>query len=437
MTIRSVAVAIILVVLTLDAEACRKKVVLNGADKNWHNKVCSENTDYVIKNCIDLNGSTLTIPDNCCLVFDGGVFQNGMLEGKHTNVSAGKTLIFKDVTLTGSWNNGRVYSEWLDFIEGEKVDNACNFKNLMLLCKSDVMTHLYMQEGTYYCSVVTGSSNIIVPSNIYWHNLATICQLPTDSPKYGFVLIRKSNNVTIDGGVFVGDVKSHTGKDGEWGHGIKVAGASNVVLKNLVSREFWGDGIDLIEGEYVSSIASGVGICDHITINNVKCLYNRRQGLSIEAAQNIIVNNSEFAYTGKFNISEAGCGVDIEPWCKNEKKIENIIFYKCYIHDNNPKRDFCVEANLQYYDKSKDPGYAPINKIVVKKCRIGKLYVLWANTVVFNCCEIEKISTFNFGYNVKMEKCRIGNLASIKKKKGLMVIKCTKWKSHLLYRFIK
>ena len=420
MILRSIITAIILMLLSLDAEACRKKVVLDGVDNNWRKNVCSENTDYVIKNCLDLNGGILTIPDNCSIVFDEGLFQNGLLEGNHTNVSAGKILIFKNVTLMGSWANEKVYSEWFDFIEGKKVDNARNFKNLMLLCKSDVMTHLYMQEGVYYCSVVTGSSNIIVPSNVYWHNMATICQLPTDSPRYGFVLIRKSNNVTIDGGLFVGDVKSHLGKNGEWGHGIKVAGASNVVLKNLVSREFWGDGIDLVEGEYVSSIAAGVGICDGITIHNVKCLSNRRQGLSIEAARNVTVSDSEFANTGEYGMVEPGCGIDIEPWCNNELKINNIRFKNCNVHDNNPRRDFCVEANLQYLKQTRNPKYTPANNIIVENCRIGKLYILWTNTVTFKKCNIECISNFKYGYKVKMETCKVGKLSKFWSLKGLL-----------------
>lgn len=425
MKVRCLMITILLLAFSLNAEACHKRVVLYGTDERWMEKVKIENTTYVVKDCLDLKGVTLTLPSNCVLAIDGGYLKNGCVKGDNTQIDAKNCLVFKDVTLAGTWDNKTVYSEWLDFVENEKIDNARNFKNLMLLCKSDAMTHLYMQEGTFYCSVVTGSSNIIVPSNVYWHNSATVCQLPTDSQRYGFVLIRKVSNVTIDGGEFVGDVKNHTGKDGEWGHGIKVAGSSNVVLKNLVSREFWGDGIDLIEGDYVSSIVAGVGICDKITIRNVKCLYNRRQGFSIEAAQNVVVNNSEFAFTGKYKMTEPGCGVDIEPWCKNEKKIDNILFYNCYVHDNNPQRDFCVESNLQYYDKRKDPGYAPVNNIFINKCRMGRLCVLWANTVTFNRCDINEISIFNFGHNIKMEKCRVGNLTNIKKKNGLTVIKCT------------
>lgn len=146
----------------------------------------------------------------------------------------------------------------------------------------------------------------------------------------------------------MGDVKNHIGNKGEWGHGIKLAGATNVVLKNFVVREFWGDGIDLIEADYVGSIDAGVGNCKRITIDNVKCLYNRRQGMSIEAAENIVVKNSEFAFTGKLSFTAPGAGVDIEPWCGNEHKIKRISFYNCQFHDNSGGSDFCCMSNSMF-----------------------------------------------------------------------------------------
>ena len=331
---------------------CYTKVVLKK-NASLQSQLKKENVTYLVKYNFDLKGVQVSIPKGCKLNFLGGRFSNGVIRGNGTEVSAEKVRILENITLLGSWLNKNVYSEWLDFVEGKRVDNARNFRNLMLLCTSREMTHLYMQKGVFWCSVKTGSSNIKVPSNVYWHNSATLRQLPANYPKYSFVLLHKSNNVTIDGGEFVGDVKPHTGTEGEWGHGIKVAGATNVVLKNMVSREFWGDGIDLIEADYVSSIRAGVGPCNDIIIDNVKCLYNRRQGLSIEAAKNVVVRNSEFAFTGMFKLTEPGCGVDIEPWCKNEEKINNIQFINCYVHDNNPKRDFCLEPNLQYYNRTK------------------------------------------------------------------------------------
>ena len=407
-----------------NADACHKRIVVYNT-LDWVKQFSTKEATYVILKEFDLKGKTLTIPDNSNLLFNGGKIKNGSIQGRNTSIEAKKACVFENITLLGTWKNKTVYSEWLDFVEGQRVDNVRNFRNLMLLCKSDVMTHLYMQIGVFYCSVLTGTSNIIVPSNVYWHNSATICQLPTESPKYGFILLYRSNNVTIDGGEFVGDVQSHLGKEGEWGHGIKLAGASKVVLRNLTCREFWGDGIDLIEAEYVGSINAGVGICDNITIDNVKCLYNRRQGMSIEAAQNVIVKDSEFAYTGGYLMTPPGCGVDIEPWCRNEKKIENIRFEDCYIHDNNPQRDFSVEPNCQYNGRKKNLEELPINKVVVNKCRMGSLFIHGANTVSFNNCFVDDITRYDNGYNIRMNRCTIKRRTGINSTLGLTMTKCS------------
>lgn len=403
----------------LDAKACSRRIIVSDST-TWIEQFTFENATYILREEYDLNGQVLIIPGNSCLSFEGGTIINGTVVGNNTIVDARKVCVFKNMTISGKWRNKIVYSEWLDFVEEQGIDNSRNFTNLMVLCNSDSMTHLYMQSGAFSCSVTKESSNIQVPSNVYWHNSATIQQLPTDLQKYSLVLIKQVSNVTIDGGVFIGDVQSHLGNEGEWGHGIKVAGSTNVTLKNIVSKEFWGDGIDLIEAYYDSAVSAGVGICNNIKLDNVKCLYNRRQGISIEAARNVSIKNSEFAYTGAYKFTDPGCGVDIEPWCNNELKIENIRFENCDVHHNNPERDFCVEANLQYYLRKDNHDIEPENRIQVNNCRIGKIYILRANLVSFNSCEIDDITRV-LGERVTMTGCVLKRESGLRSSKGLTI----------------
>ena len=242
--------------------------------------------------------------------------------------------------------------------------------------------------------------------------------------KYSLVLIKQVSNVTIDGGEFVGDIRMHIGNDGEWGHGIKVAGGTNITLKNLTTREFWGDGIDLIEAEYNSTLRAGVGPCINVMIDNVKCLYNRRQGLSIEAAKNVVVKNSEFAYTGKYKMTPPGAGVDIEPWCTNEIKIADVEFYNCFVHDNSPKRDFCLEPTIQYHVQTGIGRIAPVSQVVLKKSKLGKLYIYGANMASIINCEIDEISRYEHGKSVLMEGCTIKRKSDIKARTGLTMKNC-------------
>ena len=403
------------------ASACTKRIVVSS--KDWGNQLKYENTSYIICERLDLKGKEFVVPNNSRLVFEGGCLRNGTVRGKETTIQAERILVFENVAVSGSWINKEVYSEWLDFVEGEKVDNARNFENLMLLCAGSKMTHLYMQEGDYYCSVFKESSNIQVPSNVYWHNSATIKQLPTDLQKYALVLIKQVSNVIIDGGEFVGDVQTHNGEKGEWGHGIKVAGGTNIVLKNFVSREFWGDGIDLIEGEYNGTLRAGVGPCKNVTIDNVKCLYNRRQGLSIEAAWNVVVKNSEFAHTGKYKMTKPGCGVDIEPWCANEDKIKDISFLDCNIHDNNPQRDFCLQPNAKYHANNMDVT-PPVNRIEIKRCKTGRLFIIGANSVKFDSCDVDGISQYLHGKSIVLSNCKINRKEDIRPRMGLTMKRC-------------
>lgn len=384
---------------------------------------CNSHKEYIKKE-IDLKGATMTVPEGTILVFEGGVISNGKIVGNNTQIKANATLLFENVVIEGTWDNKTVFSQWLHFEQGETVDNAACFTNLMTLCKGERQTNLYFQPGTFYTSTKQGSSYIIVPSNIYWHNEATIVERPNGFSKSALVLIHKSNNVTIEGGQFIGDVRNHYGTEGEWGHGIKVAGGFNIVLRNLICQEFWGDGIDLIEGDYVDSISSGVGVCDVVTIDGVKCLYNRRLGLSIEAAKNVVVKNSEFAYTGKYGICDPGSGIDIEPWCTNEEKIDNISFYNCYTHDNHPQRDFCLEPNLIGVVRNKWTGNSCSNRITISNSKIGKLYIHGANTVTVKKCEIDEISQFNFAQNIKMNNCAIKKKSDLRERPGLTLRKC-------------
>lgn len=399
--------------------ACTKKVVLS-ANEPLADQLNTSSVVYVIKFPYDLKGETLTIPAGCQLSFEGGMIKNGTLHGDKTTIKALRERILSNVSVSGTWNNKIVYGEWLDFDISGKYDNRLNFKNLMVLCSGDVQTQLYLSEGVYCLSQVNNSAPIIVPSNVFWHNSATIKLLPSDYTHYAIVSIKQANNVVIDGGVFVGDLKTHLGTKGEWGHGIKIEGSSNVTIKNLETRECWGDGIDLVEGEYVDRLKVGVGNCDHVIIDNVKSLYNRRQGLSIEAAENVVVRNSEFAYTGTIKQTAPSAGIDIEAWCQNEHKIYNIKIQNCICHNNYGPDIDCI-PNLIFGNNDA----APQNHILFFKCKVGTLALKSSNGVEFSDCVIDKISYIKSVENTSFKKCLFGNIEAIKQFTGVKFRSCS------------
>ena len=375
------------------------------------------NTTYVIDESLDLRGKTLQLPMNSVLSFSlSGKINNGEIVGNHSIIKADTRLIFENVKIEGTWENTEVYSQWFQLNE-RKVSNNAVFSNLMQLCTGNKLTHFYMQKGTYHVAAIYRSAPILVPSNVYWHNEATIKMLPTDMDWYNIVYLQKSNNVTIDGGAFMGDVESHKGKTGEWGHGIKCGGASDVVIKNVTCSHCWGDGIDLIEG--LDENKKPAINCNRITIDNVRCFYNRRQGISIEAASNVKITNSEFAYTGSPKCTSPGAGLDIEPWTDNKNKVWNIAVANCRFHDNKGL-DVQCEPNVQ-----KGAWFVKLrNNIIFSRCEMGTMRIRYAKGMVIENCNVGKHLSVLCADDVKLKNTKIEKFNEGEKASNIKLTNC-------------
>ena len=75
--------------------------------------VSDANTIYEIRYDFDLNGATITVPDNCVLKFNGGSIDNGTLKGTGTMLEANLYQIFgENLVFSGTFNIDEVYAEW-------------------------------------------------------------------------------------------------------------------------------------------------------------------------------------------------------------------------------------------------------------------------------------------------------------------------------------
>lgn len=373
---------------------------------------------FIIKDTIDLRSQCVYLPINSTLRFlHGGLIKNGILFGNNSDIEAGKQQIFSNIKIEGEWQNNVIYSQWVDLKENGP-DNLRQVELLMSLCRGSKLSHLYVQPGTYYVSPIYGSAPFVIPSNVYWHNEATIKMVPCNYDKYNLILVNKEDNVTIDGGVFVGDLVNHLGKSGEWGHGIKLAGATHVKLKNLTCREFWGDGIDIIEGRNEKGVANIN--CDNILIDNVKCLYNRRQGLSLEAGSNVTIQNCEFAYTGMINYTWPCAGIDIEPWNNNCNKVWNLTIKNSIIHDNKGLGLLC-RPNVQ-----KSSSYKELdNNICIYNCEFENVKIHFTNKIKMRDCIIEGKLVIHDTNEIEIEKSSINNFENGGKVENLKFKNCT------------
>ncbi len=127
---------------------------------------------------------------------------------------------------------------------------------------------------------------------------ATLKAIPNSSKYYSILSISGASNVAVVGGVLEGDREKHMGESGQRGMGIEIErGAQHILISGVTARNMWGDGF------YVQG-------AEDVTFCSVTADYNRRQGLSIIAANGLVVTNSVFKNTRGTRPSS---GIDLEP----------------------------------------------------------------------------------------------------------------------------
>ena len=70
-----------------------------------------ENTIYEIRYDFDLNGSEITIPENCVLDFQGGSLNNGNIKGNNTDIKPSSN-IFNNIFFSGTFKVSKVHTSW-------------------------------------------------------------------------------------------------------------------------------------------------------------------------------------------------------------------------------------------------------------------------------------------------------------------------------------
>lgn len=229
-------------------------------------------------------------------------------------------------------------------------------------------------------AAITG---VVIPSNkTVDMNFAKIKVIANNRKNYNAITIENADNVILKNGYIEGDAATHTDNGGEWGYGISLRFAKNTVLDNLHVSKCWGDGINL------NNDGDATDFNENVIIRNCICDDNRRQGMSIENANHLIVEDSKFINTGTTAHTNPASGVDIEPAYDTAK---NVTFTNCEFNDNYNSGLLIDGANIQ--------------NIVVDSCLFSGnkdtnsgsiLYVDEALDVkVVNCTFINNLSTYH------------------------------------------
>ena len=338
--------------------------IIKGKDDllTWEEILGFQNKTYKIVSDIDLNGATLTLPSGCTLDFQGGSFSNGTIVFNDTIIKSSYKCFKKTIRFSGNLSPQLVKSSWFEFDSADCIDSLLDIFNISEGCT------IHLEEGIYNVSAKyvvdndfpEGEENGIIKiksnSKIILDGIVNL--LPNSLRHYSIFLIRDKSNVIIEGkGRIIGDVETHTGTTGEWGHGIQISSSKNIVVRDITVSKCWGDGISI-------SSVSTTYLSKDVTIDNIVSTYNRRLGVSIISGDNIRFLNSTTELNGSINGTSPKRGLDIEP--DPNSFLNNVLVDNCIIKDQG----------LCYIPTSgvvSDQDY----KIIIQNCNI---------TSQFNIC---------------------------------------------------
>ena len=282
-----------------------KKLIFEDSDKNVGRTLLSKevivrsideitlpNIIYKIVSDIDLNNTTLTLPANCTLDFQGGSFSNGTIVGSNTKIEAGLTKIFEtDVTLSGTWNIVDAYSEWF----GAKKDGISD-DYLPIQKTLDSFKLLKLNKGTYNITLpIKISSN----TSIYGVNNKTC-------------ILQKTGNSTID------DINAVL---------IITSTATYVSGVNLSLFTISSAGYNVDYGIYAPQFSNS-------TLNCID-IWQCKTGIYLTTSWGLIFNQLDISSNTRYRLSGSSYGYPIDTtygiYC-NSSGGTTFILNRCYVH---------------------------------------------------------------------------------------------------------
>lgn len=268
-------------------------------------------SEYILDRTIDLGGEAWQLPEGVTIVCRGGIFRNGTLAGSNTSIK-GDGALFDHVRIKGSWNVPHISTT---LFHNLSYDNA--LRDVMALASPDMQNTVTIAEGRYTFALKEGDDiGINIPDSTRLVLDGTLTMKPCNLPYYDIISVEGENIHITGNGSIVGDKAWHTGTDGEWGMGVRIKEARDCLLSGITISECWGDGI------CISRQSKDITVRD---CNISKC---RRQGITVGAADNVLIEDLHIANIAGTKPEYA---IDVEP---NKKQSANNVVVRRVIATN-------------------------------------------------------------------------------------------------------
>ena len=134
---------VVVLIIPISIQRTWAKSVTLRPKKPLTTQINKANTTYVIRKDFDLEGQTLKMPENCVLKFNGGKLINGTICGSQTHIAAKKSLVLKNISIEGSWDNEEGYPEWFGAANDPNIDSKLAIQKAIDVAKTCVLSDVY------------------------------------------------------------------------------------------------------------------------------------------------------------------------------------------------------------------------------------------------------------------------------------------------------
>lgn len=416
--------------------------------------VNAQDSVFVIKKQYDLNGETISFPEEMVLKFAGGKLMNGVIDGNRSKIISNQDtpLFGENITINGSWIVPDIYDTWFEFeqdscsasnglisnmlaLASDSIDNQINFnRNVTYYIEhpyvgdvqiGDQVSFEYTETGSrkfHYREIFDDDFSYLriftIPSNVRICINSHLQLLPTELGAYFIFWGKGKENITIYGnGSIAGDRVKHKYSTtfrkgnktyyGEWGMILTFLNCYNVVVKDITLCDSFGDCLMFMGDDTKGNKIPRLG--QNFIAENVKVISSRRQGFAL-GGHNIIIKNCHFENCGIYDFNATA--IDIEPssvLMYPDLGCANVLIENCTFKNN------LIDLNIY---RNAEQDYGEVTVTVKNIIFTSPISMNRSNWVLFDNCEIPSFGNtkdqtpiiFNFCNHILFNNCKIGKI---------------------------